>query len=72
MSLANFQLDDQLVAQNISSCFEALERFMLQNSVIGSSIILTTKSDKTTRGTTKTPAEAVAHILGIRNIGQSL
>lgn len=63
-----FQLADQMVAQNVSSCFEALEKFMLQGSVIGSSIVLATKSDAK-KETTKTPAEAVAHILGIRDIG---
>ncbi|XP_023310798.1 fatty acid synthase-like [Anoplophora glabripennis] len=63
------KLSDHMVAQNISSCIEALERFMLQDSVVGSSMVLATKEDTKRKETTKTPAEAVAHILGIRNIG---
>lgn len=61
-----------MAPQTISSCLDTLEKFMIQEVTIGSSIVLTKKKEKIKLISTKTAAESVAEILGIENIGKLL
>ncbi|KAG5869188.1 hypothetical protein JTB14_000254 [Gonioctena quinquepunctata] len=56
-----------MAPQKMASCLKALESLMLQNVVIGSSIVLATK-DSCKFGTSNNLVEIVARIFGIRNI----
>ncbi|KAJ8916587.1 hypothetical protein NQ315_000231 [Exocentrus adspersus] len=62
------KLDSVMTAQSIESCLEQLEKFMLQDKVVGSSIIIPKGSGSKGQEMVRTPLEAVAHIMGIRNI----
>ncbi|XP_072399714.1 fatty acid synthase-like [Diabrotica undecimpunctata] len=57
-----------LLPQKIESCLNSLERLMLDTHTIVSSVVPGKKHDKASMETTKKPIEAVAHILGIKNI----
>ncbi|CAG9833288.1 unnamed protein product [Diabrotica balteata] len=60
-----------LLPQKIESCLNSLERLMLDTHSIVSSVVLGKKHDKaSSTQTTKKPIEAIAHILGIKNIGK--
>ncbi|KAG5889542.1 hypothetical protein JTB14_024951 [Gonioctena quinquepunctata] len=70
--LMNVEVQDKIyeyiIPQNITSCLNVLEKFMTQSKPVGSSVVLVDRSATSTLRVTKTPAEAVAHILGIKNI----
>lgn len=58
--------------QSLSSCFEALEKFMLQPYPVGSPIVLAVKTNSVTNLDSRTPAMAVANILGIKCLGNCI
>uniref|UniRef100_A0A6P7F9W8 oleoyl-[acyl-carrier-protein] hydrolase n=1 Tax=Diabrotica virgifera virgifera TaxID=50390 RepID=A0A6P7F9W8_DIAVI len=57
-----------ILPQNLDSCLNTLERFMVDEYVIGSSVVISERDDQMGKQKTKTPVEAVAHILGIKNL----
>ncbi|XP_072378050.1 LOW QUALITY PROTEIN: fatty acid synthase-like [Diabrotica undecimpunctata] len=57
-----------ILPQNLDSCLDTLERFMVDKYVIGSSVVISERDDQIGKQKTKTPVEAVAHILGIKNL----
>nr|XP_023019448.1 fatty acid synthase-like [Leptinotarsa decemlineata] len=57
-----------LVPQNITCCFNSMEKFMIQSTIVGSSTVLADRSGKSTMRVTRSPVEAVAHIMGIKNL----
>lgn len=59
-----------MASQNIGSCLKALEKFMLQSYPIVSSTVVLQESTQSTRKQ-NTPAEMVAKILGITNLGKT-
>nr|XP_023011970.1 fatty acid synthase-like [Leptinotarsa decemlineata] len=69
--LANVDLENTglmgMLPQNITSCLNSLETFMLQDSPVGSSIVLA-ENEESSGAVKKTIAETVAHILGVRDI----
>lgn len=56
-----------LLPQKIESCLNVLEQFMLEPYTVTSSVVLTEK-DSVSTTTLRTPVEAIAHILGIKNL----
>ncbi|CAG9854644.1 unnamed protein product [Phyllotreta striolata] len=71
-ALAKLGIEDKVFKnmqpQSIASCLSVLEMFMLQERPIGSSLVLQETDETTQKQNTRTPAEAVAHILGINNL----
>uniref|UniRef100_A0A6P7GI13 Fatty acid synthase n=1 Tax=Diabrotica virgifera virgifera TaxID=50390 RepID=A0A6P7GI13_DIAVI len=57
-----------LIPQKVSSCLNALETLMLQDVVVGASIVLPDADKAVQSVTKKTPATAVANILRIENL----
>ncbi|KAJ8915050.1 hypothetical protein NQ315_016025, partial [Exocentrus adspersus] len=61
---------EKMLAQDGSSCLEALEKFMLQDSVVVSSVVLADEHcESSAVKRRRTAADAVAVILGICDIG---
>lgn len=56
--------------QLISSCLDALERFMLQKLPVGLSVVMISNESKPANSSERTAVEAVAHILCIKDIGK--
>ncbi|CAH1132765.1 unnamed protein product [Ceutorhynchus assimilis] len=56
-----------LVSQTITSCINALETFMLQPYIVGSTFVMD-EENLATSETRKTPVDIIANILGIKDI----
>lgn len=60
-----------LLPQPILSCMKTLETMMIHSPIVGSSMILADRSSDTQLQSIKTVVEAVSHILGIKNPGET-
>ncbi|CAH1164765.1 unnamed protein product [Phaedon cochleariae] len=58
----------EMAPQSTTSCFQAMETMMLKEQAVGSSSVLSFKEAEGANSSTRSAADAVAHILGVNNI----